>query len=70
MAAHLRNDADQEMTFVVKVQSFGPGDPRHVNQVGTVLWKHLNHGFGADRVQIWHEGKRIYFDPAAIENIA
>lgn len=69
MAAEPRNDSDQEMTFVVKVRSFGPGDPQHVAQVGAVLWKHLNHGFGADRIQVWYEGQRLFFNPEVNESI-
>lgn len=56
---------DRTFTFVVKVDSFGSGDETHISQIETVLWKHLNHGFGADRVQVWHEGERQYFDPVA-----
>lgn len=56
-------DNDRQFTFVVKVQSYGRGDDAHLRQISGVLWKHLNHGFGADRVEVWSEGGRIYFDP-------
>lgn len=64
-----RNDSDQELVFVVKVHSFGSGDPQHVRDISAVLWKHLNHGFGADRVQLYHEGERVYFNPVVNESI-
>jgi hypothetical protein len=52
-------DADQQFTFVVKVKSYGTGDSEHVSRIGAVVWKQLK----PDRLEIWHEGRRILFDP-------
>lgn len=58
-------DRQDQMVFVVKIDQFGRHDPEHVAAVATSLWRHLNRGFGADRVQVWHEGNRIRYDPLA-----
>jgi hypothetical protein len=63
MSTEASGEQDVEMTFVVKVHSFGRDDDAQRLRVAGVLWKYLNNGFGADRVQVWSQGERIYFDP-------
>lgn len=58
-------DQQKQMVFVVKIDQFGSHDERHLAAVTTSLWRHLNRGFGADRVELYHEGKRIRYDPLA-----
>lgn len=65
MSTCIREDKDTVVVFTVEVESFGPGDSRHQNQIARTLWTQLNRGFGADRVKVWHNGKRVYFDPTA-----
>jgi hypothetical protein len=63
-------NSDQELTFVVKVHSFGTGDAQHISAIEAVLWRHLHRAFGADRAQVWHDGARVYFDPVDDERTA
>lgn len=58
-------DKQEQMVFIVKIDQFGSHDDRHVAAVATSLWRHLHRGFGADRVEVWHEGQRIRYDPLA-----
>lgn len=67
MTTRAEGDGEHEITFVVKINSFGRGNENHHRQVAAFLWTQLNRGFGADRCQLWHEGQRIFFDPLAAE---
>lgn len=67
MAYDPRRDEDIEMVFAVKVKSFGDGSEHHQREVTAFLWTQLNNGFGADRVQVWRDGKRVFYDPFAKE---
>lgn len=54
-----------EMTYVVKVTSYGSNDHKHQLEIGGHVCRQMHLAFGNDRVQVWHEGKRLIFDPAA-----
>lgn len=53
--------------YVVKVRSFGNGEQPHVAEMAKFVALGLNRTVGIDRVEIWNDGARFTFDPAAYD---
>lgn len=62
-------DEFQEMTYIVKIKSYGQGDKTHRLSIARFLWSALHRGFGADRIEVYEEHggveTRIRFNPFA-----
>jgi hypothetical protein len=69
MSQNRDNSNWDEMVFVVKVKQFGHHDRKHLNTVATTLFRFLGRAFGLDRVQIWHEGEHLVYNPASGDQI-
>lgn len=58
-------EASNETTFVLKIKSTEAPDPLLITKQASFAAIALHRMFGADRFEIWHEGKRFVFDPLA-----
>lgn len=55
-----QNNSD-DLVFVVKIDPLLEGDLLHHAEA---LWNGLAREFGPDRVQVWHEGRRVRYIPS------